>query len=967
MHAAASPTAMSRLPSKQEAEAYIAKHGLAKHLQDALNTTIAEGVDDYTVRPLERIADLLYDAAPPERTHKPLIKQGTFALNAGSQKLFDLDHGATAASSLGRSPSRRGGLAAMKEAAQLHSALKAAHEEIKRLREKNALGIKHSTLAVVSMYESDDEINQKFREDIKELLSSEPFFLDVWFSCDHDNDDAVLDKSEETQWKKKVEEARLVVCVVTDAYQKEPRCMDELHLAHSDKSVVIHVCFEGHLTINATMQHTLANREMVHYRDGWQIEFSRVLNLLEGGSGEDGEQVAATDRLREEVLGLVADRVGKKAEDLILLGVQGSVVCYNDKSPAVCTALGRRLAAIAEANDRFVLIVGGMTGVNELVSNSFCEARKAQGHETAATMRCFCVFPQKDPNMKGWVGKCPLSYESKNYLPGDTMPEIHHESEWATVSFGSWSYMDTLVLKGAQSIKERDKLFASMPQIVIEGGPQSLSIAEAARSRRQFVFPIGAMGGAGENLSKVYHNCPIEKEEENWKELRNPENAHEPEKLASAAHKLVEYYMADPSREPMQVGEKEFYFLDAAKLRVDNNYCVQPLKWRNAGDIPYRISKGETLEELTNIKLSEALQPSGLKWSKVLYTPTGEELINNELSEALKQKEVSTEMRDAMKPIEFTEDEWKAFGVENLHVDHFIKAGESYFQQTVEHKKEFKEDEWKAFGIENLHMNHFIKSGELYFQPVASLPRFQDVRDNKPNWIVRRGLTLEDVCRGSYVEEYAAVSHRWDKNHDPDPWGEQLKAIKLFLKNRKRIKWIWIDYCCMPQDAKDYEDAEGEVNFDEEGVYKPTSRSLAAGARTEAEYKEFKTMLPDIGLIFLGCRVLLVIDLTYQSRFWTQYEAWLSMQRATIKGLAATPTADLRCTMMCIQNATEHDKAGLIEIWHGKSVNEAREVLSRDDICVTNLKDKPEQLNKIGKVDEMVRNFFKAWHEDAGK
>ena len=150
MHAAASPTAMSRLPSKQEAEAYIAKHGLAKHLQDALNTTIAEGVDDYTVRPLERIADLLYDAAPPERTHKPLIKQGTFALNAGSQKLFDLDHGATAASSLGRSPSRRGGLAAMKEAAQLHSALKAAHEEIKRLREKNALGIKHSTLAVGS-------------------------------------------------------------------------------------------------------------------------------------------------------------------------------------------------------------------------------------------------------------------------------------------------------------------------------------------------------------------------------------------------------------------------------------------------------------------------------------------------------------------------------------------------------------------------------------------------------------------------------------------------------------------------------------------------------------------------------------------------------------------------------------------------------------------------------------------------
>ena len=72
--------------------------------------------------------------------------------------------------------------------------------------------------------------------------------------------------------------------------------------------------------------------------------------------------------------------------------------------------------------------------------------------------------------------------------------------------------------------------------------------------------------------------------------------------------------MADPER--ARAGGKEgLLFPQRRKLRDDTTYCVQPLKWRNAGDIPYRISKGETLEELTNIKLSEALQPSGVKWS----------------------------------------------------------------------------------------------------------------------------------------------------------------------------------------------------------------------------------------------------------------------------------------------------------------------------------------------------------------
>ena len=48
------------------------------------------------------------------------------------------------------------------------------------------------------------------------------------------------------------------------------------------------------------------------------------------------------------------------------------------------------------------------------------------------------------------------------------------------------------------------------------------------------------------------------------------------------------------------------------------------------------------------------------------------------------------------------------------------------------------------------------------------------------------------------------------------------------------------------------------------------------GERTEAEQAEFERMLPSINLVYLSTTVLLLLDLSYLSRFWTQFEAWLS-------------------------------------------------------------------------------------------
>ena len=76
-----------------------------------------------------------------------------------------------------------------------------------------------------------------------------------------------------------------------------------------------------------------------------------------------------------------------------------------------------------------------------------------------------------------------------------------------------------------------------------------------------------------------------------------------------------------------------------------------------------------------------------------------------------------------------------------------------------------------------------------------SLPFFQEIRDqfkaNKP--LVEVSLDYADVVNGKHLETTLAVSHRWMQPNDPDPDGEQLKALKDFLDSPdgKKIEHVW--------------------------------------------------------------------------------------------------------------------------------------------------------------------------------
>ena len=176
-------------------------------------------------------------------------------------------------------------------------------------------------------------------------------------------------------------------------------------------------------------------------------------------------------------------------------------------------------------------------------------------------------------------------------------------------------------------------------------------------------------------------------------------------------------------------------------------------------------------------------------------------------------------------------------------------------------------------------------------------------------------------------DEFCIVSHRWMDKEEPDSDGTQLKAIQQYLSDHKEVKYVWFDYCCMPQ-----------------------------GAKTPSEKVHFKWMLENINILYLGVNVLILVDLSYFSRFWTQYEAWLSMQTATEEGLRPATVDARRYKIVGIYNTNDSMTKGLEDIWANKNPAQAFETLSKPDVTVTNKSDKEDQLPKIWAIDGRVRD-----------
>ena len=103
--------------------------------------------------------------------------------------------------------------------------------------------------------------------------------------------------------------------------------------------------------------------------------------------------------------------------------------------------------------------------------------------------------------------------------------------------------------------------------------------------------------------------------------------------------------------------------------------------------------------------------------------------------------------------------------------------------------------------------------------------------------------------------------------------------------------------------------------------------------RTRVEEEEFGLMLSAIADLYLTARVLILLDGSYASRFWTLMEAWCSMQTASPTGLRPALKHELRYSIECIHNATfEYAGKGLLALVATKTAAEMHAILAAPDV-----------------------------------
>ena len=231
---------------------------------------------------------------------------------------------------------------------------------------------------------------------------------------------------------------------------------------------------------------------------------------------------------------------------------------------------------------------------------------------------------------------------------------------------------------------------------------------------------------------------------------------------------------------------------------------------------------------------------------------------------------------------------------------------------------------------------YFIPAERVRTCSAKSLPRMQTLR--KDGHLTKIKIPLESAFREpafrgvGIMKSILFVSHRWETPGKPDVNGEQLKAIKAYLEKHPNIEWVWFDYSSMPQ----------------------------GDDRTVMEKAEFQLMLAAIADLYLTAHVLILLDGSYASRFWTLTEAWCSMQTVTSDGLRPATEAERRYTIQCIHTADEkHDVAGLVEKVSQKTPEEMFDHLKKPDVNVTNAKDKVAMLPVIKKTNEHVIDTFR--------
>ena len=135
--------------------------------------------------------------------------------------------------------------------------------------------------------------------------------------------------------------------------------------------------------------------------------------------------------------------------------------------------------------------------------------------------------------------------------------------------------------------------------------------------------------------------------------------------------------------------------------------------------------------------------------------------------------------------------------------------------------------------------------------------------------------------------------------------------------------------------------------------------SETVDGRGEVDLREFKLMLDSITDLYLTSRVLILMDNTYMTRFWTTMEAWCSMMTSTPNGVRTALDNEERYTIECIHNADAEFMVPYLKKKLGSlTPAQVANFLASPDVAVSNAKDKHTILPIVRKTNEHVRDVL---------
>jgi len=191
---------------------------------------------------------------------------------------------------------------------------------------------------------------------------------------------------------------------------------------------------------------------------------------------------------------------------------------------------------------------------------------------------------------------------------------------------------------------------------------------------------------------------------------------------------------------------------------------------------------------------NESENDFGLKWEEVdIKACTGRELSNAKLSDALKLK------------LDFSNEEWLAFGITKLQSDDFIQSGDLYFKPAVEEEEEEEEEEVIMFRVTKEQKDTLVQTWEFLTSACEGPLADAKLLERCHALMNEEGELETSKIPGLFAEVKEKIKLQVDDNAKPvDPEGVAVSEVSVAAATLKRswscaaksrhegVAWNWL-------------------------------------------------------------------------------------------------------------------------------------------------------------------------------